>query len=56
MQSPSFKFFFSSSEGSSGSDCDTFVGVGRVGVKVLLEEFSVITVVGLVLEKTVLIG
>ena len=33
MQSPSFKFFFSSSEGSSGSDCDTSVGVGRVGVK-----------------------
>ena len=30
--------------------------MGGVGVKVLLEEFSVITVVGLVLEKTVLIG
>ena len=47
---PAFSLFFSSSVSSSGADG------AFVGVKVLLEELSLITILGHFLEKTVFIG
>ena len=50
---PSFSFVFSSSVSSTGpSEGD----IDGVGINVLWEQLSLITIVGQFLEKTVLIG